>query len=137
MNLTANNVGVGKSNVTCIPAAASGPHSVASGRGVSRAVIGQENKFSIQCRDRFDNDIKEGGAQVVGAITAPSGKSVPIVVTDNKDGTYSCVYPDVTESGVHSLLPTLNGEGVKNSPFKLKIDGIFNFFFRSRAFSLF
>jgi hypothetical protein len=40
---------------------------------------GQPNTFKIQARDRFDNDIKDGGAKIDGTIKGPDGKSIPIV----------------------------------------------------------
>lgn len=53
---------------------------------------------------------------------APNGKLVPIVAKDNKDGTYTCTYPDITLDGIHSLEPKLNGDLIKDAPFKLAVE---------------
>lgn len=83
--------------------------------------LGENNTFTIQARDRFDNDIKVGGAQISGSVKSPSGKDVPIKAVDNNNGTFTCSYPDIKEDGVHSLVPQLNGETIKDAPFKLTV----------------
>lgn len=124
INLTAgpNNRPVGESKVTCIPAEACGKNSVASGPGISAATVGAPNTFVIQARDKFDNDIKVGGAKIDGHVKSPTGKLVPVKAKDNNDGTYLCSYPDIAENGIHSLEPTLNKDLIKNAPFKLTVD---------------
>lgn len=85
INLTAgpNNRPVGESKVTCIPAEACGKNSVASGPGISAATVGAPNTFVIQARDKFDNDIKVGGAKIDGHVKSPTGKLVPVKAKGN------------------------------------------------------
>lgn len=88
ITLSGNNRPLGKSKVTCIPAEACGKNSVAMGKGITAATVGQPNQFIVQARDRFDNDIKKGGAKVDGTVKSPTGKLVPVHARDNNDGTY-------------------------------------------------
>jgi len=109
-------------SVAVSPAGPSGKNSIASGPGISKAVAGAENPFSIQARDRFDNDIKTGGAQVGGElVNNATGEKVPVRVADNNNGTYSCSYPDIKTAGTYTLVPTVAGEGVKDSPFTVTV----------------
>jgi len=109
-------------SVVCSPAAADPSQSVAFGPGVEGARIGQDNKFKVQARDAFGNDVKQGGAKVAGELVAPDGSSTPVVAKDNGDGSYDCSYPGVSKNGVSQLTPTLNGAPVKDAPFKLNVE---------------
>jgi hypothetical protein len=114
----------GKTNPVPIlvsPAAADGSQSVAYGPGISKATIGQDNRFKVQSRDAFGNDIKHGGDKVGGSLKAPDGSIVPIQVADNGDGTYDCTYPGVAKAGTHALTPTVAGSAVRDAPFKLDV----------------
>jgi len=106
-----------------VPAAASAEHTVAYGDGKESAQVGKNNEFTVEARDRFNNPLTSGGADVAGALTTNEvvSRSVPLLVKDNDDGTYTCSYPGVTQSGVYSLLPTLEGAPVKDAPFKLEV----------------
>jgi len=104
------------------PAAADGSQSVAFGPGISHATIGKDNKFTVQARDAFGNDIKKGGDKVAGGLQGPDGVAIPVQALDNKDGTYTCSYPGVTRSGPHALTPTVAGSPVKDAPFRLEVD---------------
>jgi len=109
-------------SVAVSPAGPSGKNSVATGPGLSKAVAGAENPFVIQARDRFDNDIKKGGAAVAGElVNDETGEKVPVRVKDNNDGTYACSYPDIAKAGKYTLVPTVAGEGIKDSPFKVTV----------------
>eukprot|EP01127_Copromyxa_protea_P009894 TRINITY_DN236_c0_g1_i1.p1 TRINITY_DN236_c0_g1~~TRINITY_DN236_c0_g1_i1.p1 ORF type:complete len:924 (-),score=286.55 TRINITY_DN236_c0_g1_i1:13-2748(-) len=107
--------------VLVVPANADGSHSVASGPGLTEGGVGDENPFTIQARDAFDNDIVMGGAQVEGSLVGPDGVEVPIVVVDNGDGTYSCSYPSVKKIGSYQLTPKLNGSPVSGAPFTVTV----------------
>jgi hypothetical protein len=96
--------------------------------------LGDDDKFTIQARDRFGNNLTKGGAAIAGALNAPSGQAAPVVAHDNGDGTYTCTYPGLKESGQHSLQPTLNGE-VTSAPFEF-VFFFFFFFFMKRSESL-
>jgi len=108
--------------VICSPNVADPSNSIAFGPGVEGARIGAENKFTVQARDAYGNNIKKGGARVAGAIVAPDGSSAPVVAKDNGDGTYNCSYPGVTKNGHSLLTPTLEGHPVKDAPFKINVD---------------
>jgi hypothetical protein len=114
----------GKKNpvpILVTPAAADGSQSVAYGPGIANATIGKDNRFKVQARDAFGNDIKKGGDKVAGSLKAPDGSIVPIQVQDNGNGTYDCTYPGVNKAGPHSLTPTVSGSPVRDAPFKLDV----------------
>jgi len=119
-----NKIGGAKNPLGIIvsPASADGKHSVAKGPGIEEGHIGKDNQFTIQARDAFGNDIKNGGAPIGGAIVAPDGTSVPIKAKDNGDGTYLCSYPSIAKSGPHLLTPTLAGSPIKDAPFKINVN---------------
>jgi len=115
----------GKTNpvpILCTPAAADGSQSVAFGPGVTNATIGKDNKFTVQARDAFGNDIKHGGDKVAGSLQAPDGSVVPLQIHDNKDGTYTATYPGLNKAGPHALTPTVAGSPVKDAPFRLEVN---------------
>jgi len=87
---------------------------------VEKAQVGKDNRFTVESRDRFDNPLTEGGANVGGELKG-EGESVPIEVIDNEDGTYTCSYPGVRKAGVYELVPKLEGVPVKGAPFKLVV----------------
>jgi len=107
--------------LVCIPAAASPEHTIAHGRGIEKAQIGKDNHFTVESRDKFDNPLTEGGANVGGVIESDDGISVPIEAKDKHDGTYHCTYPGVTKAGKYKLTPTLNGHPVKSAPFHITV----------------
>jgi len=105
-----------------VPAAPDGAHSVAHGKGVESAVVGQDNHFTIETRDAFNNKVGIGGADVAGNLTNPAtGDVVPLVVEDNGDGTYRASYPDLQKTGAYELVPTVSGVPIKGAPFQLKV----------------
>uniref|UniRef100_A0A6B2KXF2 Calponin-homology (CH) domain-containing protein n=1 Tax=Arcella intermedia TaxID=1963864 RepID=A0A6B2KXF2_9EUKA len=104
-----------------IPASPSAEHTVAYGNGVEKAQIGKDNVFTVETRDRFDNPLTEGGADVGGQLSIDGDAPVGLEVRDNGDGTYSCSYPGVTKAGIYSLVPTLAGVPVKGAPFELEV----------------
>jgi hypothetical protein len=40
--------------------------------------LGAPNTFKIQARDKFDNDVKKGGAKLDGVVKEPNGKQIPV-----------------------------------------------------------
>jgi len=76
-------------------------------------------EFTIQARDCFGNDIKEGGDPFLVAIEGPAGP-VQVDVQDNGDGTYTCQYKP-TEAGPHDLSVTLDDAHIKGSTFHVDI----------------
>jgi filamin len=105
----------------CIPAEPHGPTSVASGDGTKKGVAGQDNGFDLQVKDKFENPLTQGGADVAATLTGPNGQVVQAKAVDNGDGTYRLTYPDVTSAGTYKLLPTVTGAPVKDAPFTVTI----------------
>jgi hypothetical protein len=106
-----------------IPAAAKGANSLAYGPGLTHGTVGGDNnKFTVETRDAFDNKLTKGGAKVAGQlVNDATGESVPVSVKDNGDGTYACEYAGVGKAGNYTLTPTVNGEPVKDAPFKVQV----------------
>lgn len=124
-------IGGGKANpfpLLVIPADANGANSIAYGPGVEKATVGQENPFTVETFDAFGNKVTKGGAKVGGQLVhQETGEVVPVNVKDNGDGTYACSYPGVKKTGTYTLLPTVNGEPVKDAPFTVEVGaGDFN-----------
>jgi len=95
---------------------------VAYGRGAETAVVGDDNNFAIETRDAFNNKLAMGGADVGGNLThLESGDVVPLVITDNGDGTYQASYPDLSKAGDYELTPTVSNVPIKNAPMKLQV----------------
>jgi hypothetical protein len=105
-----------------IPGGPSAENTVAHGKGVEVAVVGEDNNFTIETRDAFNNKLTMGGADVGGNLThLYSGEVVPLVITDNGDGTYHAAYPDLTKAGNYELTPTVAGVPIKNAPIHLAV----------------
>jgi len=104
-----------------VPAGPSAEHTVAHGPGIKSAQIGKNNVFTVESRDRFNNPLTEGGADVGGHLNTNGVPPIPVEVHDNEDGTYTCSYPGITRSGEYLLEPTLDGRPVKGAPFKLTV----------------
>lgn len=78
------------------------------------SILGIDNTFTIQSRDRFDKDVAVGRAHAIsGSAKAHSGIDVVINSVDNVKSTYTCGYPGTD----HTLGPQLNGELIKDAPF--------------------
>jgi len=83
--------------------------------------VGKDNVFTVEARDKFNNPLTMGGADVGGALTG-DGEPVLVEVVDNGDGKYTCRYPGLTKAGEYQLVPTLDGIPVKGAPFQLSVD---------------
>jgi len=105
-----------------IPAAPSSDNTVAYGDGLESAEIGKNNKFIVETRDKFDNKVGMGGADVGGHLESDDGSTLPIEVNDLGDGTYECSYPSVNKAGEYKVIPTLNGQPIKGAPFTLSVN---------------
>jgi hypothetical protein len=123
--VTVNNDKIGGSKnpfgMVCIPAGPSAENTIAYGPGLKSAQIGKENVFTVESRDRFDNPLTEGGANVGGVLVGENDIEVPILVTDNEDGTYTCAYPGVKVSGDYKIIPLLEDTPVKGAPFLIHV----------------
>jgi len=104
-----------------IPAGPDAKNTVAHGKGIEVAVVGDDNPFTIETRDAFNNKVPVGGADVGGQLrNLETGAIVPLVVEDQGDGTYRASYPDLTKTGNYELTPTVDGVPIKNAPFRVK-----------------
>jgi len=105
-----------------IPAGPSAENTIAYGKGTETAVVGDNNNFTVETRDNFNNKLAVGGADVGGHLTnLETGEQVPLVVNDNGDGTYQASYPDLRKAGNYELTPTVGGVPIKNAPIALKV----------------
>jgi hypothetical protein len=105
-----------------IPAGPSAANTVAHGKGTEVAVVGGDNKFTIETRDAFDNKLTIGGADVGGQLVhLESGDVIPLVVEDSGDGSYRASYPDLRKAGNYELTPTVSGVPIKHAPIALKV----------------
>jgi len=104
-----------------IPAKAGGK-SVAYGPGLEAATVGEQNPFTVETRDDFENKLTQGGSDVhVDMVNDATGERVPVVVKDNGDGTYACSYPAVSKAGLYTITPKVSGAAVQKAPFKVKV----------------
>jgi filamin len=109
--------------VLVIPGPAKGGNSVASGPGLKNGEVGgSNNKFKVETRDAFDNPISQGGAKVnAELVNDATGERVPVNVKDNGNGTYDADYPGIAKAGHYTLTPIVNGEPVRDAPFKVNV----------------
>ena len=84
---------------------------------------GTDAKFTVTSYDRYQNLRKDGGDALVSELRALSGDSVtsaliivPCEVTDLHTGNYFVQF-SATRSGTYSVLVTLNGENLRETPF--------------------
>jgi len=105
-----------------VPGSPDGSKSIAHGKGLETAIVGEDNHFTVETRDAFNNKLGIGGADVGGHLKdLETGETVPLEVEDNGDGTYHCTYPDLGKAGKYDLVPTVDGVPIKNAPFHLKV----------------
>lgn len=115
---------IGQHNPLPLHVVAAGPSAAntkAYGDGLTSAKLEGENTFTVKAFDSFDNPITVGGSNVGGSLKHSDGSTVPITATDNKDGTYTCTYPNISKAGTYQVTPTLNGQPVQGAPFELKV----------------
>jgi len=95
-------------------------HCIAFGPGLEPGLYDTKPaEFTIQAKDCFGNDIKEGGDPFQVAIEGPAGP-VPVDIVDNGDGSYTCAYQP-TDAGPHDLSVTLDDVHIKGSTFHVDI----------------
>lgn len=109
--------------VTVVPAAPDAKHTEAYGDGLHNAKAGEANGFKVQVKDRFGNKVTQGGAPITASITDKTDPEVsgPAEVHDNQDGTYDVKYPAIEKAGDYVVDVKLAEEGIKDSPFALKV----------------
>lgn len=97
----------------------------ASGPGVEGPCeVGIEAPFTITSINQFGRQVPIGGHTYLVEVKGPS-KTVPVEVTDNKDGTYSGVYtPEEVGNTVVDIQLALDGfdpAHIKDSPFNVSV----------------
>jgi len=105
------------------PVKINGPNaanSYATGPGVEGARVGQPANFKIHSVDANGNNVPVGGDPFEVKVAGPSGP-VTATIKDNHDGTYDASYTP-KDPGVYNVDVTLNGQPIKNSPYKPLIE---------------
>jgi filamin len=103
---------------------ADGPHagfSVASGPGVEGAQTKKPAHFRITSFNDKGHPVKSGGDKYQVQVQGPEDVADP-ALTDNNDGTFDGAY-EVTTPGYYFVNITLDDEPIKNSPYKVLIEG--------------
>eukprot|EP00808_Paulinella_micropora_P014434 g10107.t1 len=94
---------------------------IAEGPGVTQGMprVGLDAPFDIIVKDSDGKKVDSGGHDLVATVHGPTGP-VECPLVDNKDGTYKCNYKPVAP-GDHVVDIKLNGENIKDAPFRLNI----------------
>lgn len=90
------------------------------GIGTEVALINTPTHFSVHCVNYSGERRSSGGDDIVASLTYPSGKRVPIPITDYNDGDYTGMYIS-NERGEHVLHVTLRGAPVVCSGKKIQV----------------
>jgi filamin len=95
--------------------------SIARGPGVTpgEPVVGKDAPFAVIVKDKNGNTIPVGGHDLKVTVTGPSGP-IPVDVKDENNGIYQCKYLP-KEAGLHVVDVKLEGQGVKDNPFRIQI----------------
>jgi filamin len=99
-------------------------NTTASGPGVEGGRAKQDNPFTIQTRNMYNEPVKQGGKaeSFFIAVTGPNGPIECSPLVDNGDGTYSSGYhPD--KAGRYEVQIALAGDQISNSPFNVLMEG--------------
>jgi len=95
-------------------------HTIAYGPGLEPGLYDTKPaEFTIQAKDCFGNDIKEGGDPFNVEIMGPTGP-VDAQIRDNHDGSYTVSYQP-NDAGPHELAVTLDDVPIKGSTFHVDI----------------
>ena len=99
----------------------SGAHCVATGPLLEGGQAGVASVLSVHTRDANGQRRTSGGDVVTVTLLPHDGAKVDAHVTDNTDGTYSCVVLPQKASPHCTLTVMVNGLRVEGSPFKTQI----------------
>ena len=88
----------------------------ATGKGLKKAIAGQETTFDIIAPEKDLLEKKDGLKVTVGGV----GKSVPVDIVDNKDGVYKVTYV-APDPGAYVIDIKFYGKNIPGSPFKLEV----------------
>eukprot|EP00026_Physarum_polycephalum_P002538 Phypoly_transcript_02545.p1 GENE.Phypoly_transcript_02545~~Phypoly_transcript_02545.p1 ORF type:complete len:888 (+),score=160.21 Phypoly_transcript_02545:83-2746(+) len=97
---------------------ATNEHTSAEGPGLTRggSHVNKPAVFTITARDSKAQNLNHGGDKFTAqAIRQADGKSFPVTVDDNDDGTYTAVYHPVA-SGPHNVEILLRGKPISGAP---------------------
>jgi hypothetical protein len=106
-------VAVSPYTMVLVPTAVSAVKSVASGEGLSKAVAGQVASFALQTKDRFGNNLLNGG-EIVTADLSKTGVIVSCEVKDLGNGIYGLAYT-ATEAGQYTAMIKINGVAIAST----------------------
>lgn len=95
-------------------------HSFATGPGVEGARVGQPAPFTIKSVGDDGQPVKVGGAPFKARVSGPENVD-DVSLVDNGDGTYDGSYV-VNTPGKYQVDITLDGEPIKDSPYRLTIE---------------
>ena len=94
--------------------------SVAEGKGLKKADIGNQAKFVITTKDSNQKQCYDEDDQIVVKVKTPSGEELNHNITQRKDGKYSVTYTPVC-AGTHDVVIEVNGQPLTGSPWRLLV----------------
>lgn len=89
------------------------------GPGLEDVYDTKPTEFYIKSRDRYGNDMGQGGDPYEVQVVGPKG-DVPANVHDNDDGTYTVTYAP-QDNGKHTIYVNLKNNAVANSPYTVNV----------------
>eukprot|EP01133_Synstelium_polycarpum_P007481 gene7481-8752_t len=95
---------------------------LAYGPGLEGGFVGQRGDFTIKAMNYYGEPLSTGSEGFTATVVAEDGTVVPVVLTDNKNGTYDGHYTPA-EPQNYVVTIQLDAVDVKNSPFNVKVDG--------------
>ena len=94
--------------------------SVAEGKGLKEADVGNEAEFVITTKDSNQKKCYDEDDKIVVKVATPSGEKINNKITHRKDGKYSVTYtPDCV--GKHDVGIEVNGQPLIGSPWSLHV----------------
>jgi len=119
MSVTINNTEVGTSPpgiVVVAPNVVYPPNCIAEGPGLTQAIVGQTNTFTVIVRDVYNNTRMWAAAPPVISLTATGLPAKGGSASNNSDGSYEVDYY-IDEKATYAVSVTFNGENINGSPF--------------------
>lgn len=94
----------------------------AEGPGLKKAFQDRDNTFTVHAVGDDGEPVCDGGDDAIAVTMSPAdgGGDVPVQVTDNKDGTYSCAYAP-TVLGDYVISVKLDDDDVKDTPVNITV----------------
>ena len=95
--------------------------SVAEGKGLQEADVGNEARFVIRTKDSNQKQCYDDDDQIIVKVKTPSLEELnPDSITQRKDGEYSVTYtPECV--GTHDVVIEVNGQPLTGSPWRLHV----------------